>query len=129
MVRSDFRRRTGELKRLRARRPRLTFTAEWPEEARGGRASVALLRVAGCKGRRYKLRAVGMYSGRFGARAARVRVLRPRRAGYYIGRFGFGGTQLLVAGEDPAPMLLLVRRGRLEYVPAAEFPRCPGYRP
>jgi hypothetical protein len=127
-VRSDFRRRTGELKRPRAKRPAFVFTAEWPQEAQGGRASVTLHRLVGCNGQRLKLRKAATHRGRFGARRMRLRVVRPRR-GYYVGRFAFAGTPMLVPSVDPNPMLLLARRGRLEYVPASAFPTCPGYRP
>jgi hypothetical protein len=51
-VRSDFRRRTGTTKRDRSKRPRFAFEAEWPDVAQGGRASIALFRVKGCKGSR-----------------------------------------------------------------------------
>jgi hypothetical protein len=127
-VRSDFRRRTGRLARLRAKRPRFTFTAEWPAEANGGRATVKLLRVAGCRGRKYRLRAAATYRGRFGAKRLRLSIRRPR-AGFYLGRFSFSGTRYLRPSVDPNPMYLLARHDRLEYVPPNAFPPCPGYRP
>jgi len=123
-VRSDFRRRTGTIKRLRSRRPRFTFTAEWPDAARDGRGSVTLFRVAGCKRGSLKLRRLGIYRGRFDAERMRVRVRRPRAAGFYLGRFSFSGTHFLRAGVDPNPMLLVVLRDRLQFVEPREFPRC-----
>jgi hypothetical protein len=62
-VRSDFRRRVGQIARRRSKRPRMSFTAEWPDAAEGGRARVTLFRIAGCKGRRYKLRTVATSQG------------------------------------------------------------------
>ncbi len=123
-VRSDFRRRTGTIKRLRARRPRFTFTAEWPDLARHGRGSVTLFRVAGCKGGSQQLRRLATYRGRFDARRMRVRVRRPRVAGHYLGRFSFSGTHFVRAGVDPNPMLLIALRDRLQFVEPRDFPRC-----
>jgi hypothetical protein len=125
----DFRRRTGTIKRVRSKRPRFAFEAEWPDVAQGGRASIALFRVKGCKGSRYKLRKVATYRGRFGAKRMRLKIRRPRRVGYYFGRFAFSGTHVLRAGVDPNPVLLLALRGRVEFVSTREFPGCPGYRP
>ena len=124
-VRSDFRRRTGEIRRARSKRPRFTFTAEWPDVAAGGRGSVTLLRVRGCKGNRYRLRRIATHSGRFDATRLRVRMRRPRATGFYIGRFAFSGTHFLLPGVDPNPMFLLVRRHRVEFVIPREFPGCP----
>lgn len=128
-VRSDFRRRTGAIRRARSKRPRFTFTAEWPDLAAGGGGSIALFRVRGCKGSRYKLRRLASYRGRFDADRMRVRIRRPRRAGFYIGRFSFAGTHFLRPGVDPTPMQLVVVRGRIGFVDPRGFPRCPGYRP
>jgi hypothetical protein len=124
-VRSDFRRRTGRISRPRARRPRLSLTAEWPDVAQGGRASVKLLRVRGCRGERYRLRRVATYEGQFGPERMRLRVRRPR-AGYYIGRVSFAGTRFVRASRDPNLMLLLVQRGRIGFVTPFEFPPCSG---
>ena len=119
LVRSDFRRKLGELKRLRAKRPRFTFTAEYPEAAAGGTVRVTIFRADTCK-----LRKVGTYRGRFGARRARFTMRRPRRPGLYLGRFSFGGTALLNASTDPNPIRLLARRNRLEFASAFMYPRC-----
>jgi hypothetical protein len=123
-VGSDFQRRLGAVRRPRARRPRFTFTAEWPALAEGGRATVTLFRVTGCRGRRHRLRRVAAYRGTFGARNLRLAMRRPRR-GFYLGRLAFSGTRLLRAGEDPNPMLLTVQRGRMGFVDPRGFPRCP----
>jgi hypothetical protein len=122
-VRSDFRRRVGAIAKARSKRPRFTFKAEWPDVAAGGRASVTLFRVAGCKGKRYRLRKGATAKGRFGAKNLRLAVKRPR-AGYYLGRFSFSGTRFLRRSVDPNPLLLLARHDRLEYVPARDFPGC-----
>jgi hypothetical protein len=127
-VGSDFRRRLGEVSRPRAKRPRFTFTAEWPALAVGGRGTVQVSRVTGCRGRRYKLRRAGAFSGTFGARNLRVAMRRPRN-GFYLGSFVFSGTRLLRASTDPNPMFLTVKRGKMGFVDRAGFPRCPGYRP
>jgi hypothetical protein len=127
-VGSDFQRRLGEVRRPRTRRPRFTFTAEWPEFAAGGRATITLLRVTGCRGRNYRLRRVAAYRGRFGAKHLRISMRRPRGR-FFIGRFTFGGTRLLRAGVDPNPMLLTVQRKKMGFVDRRGFPRCPGYRP
>ncbi len=119
LVRSDFRRKLGELKRLRTKRPRFTFTAEFPEAAAGGAVRVTIFRANTCK-----LRKVGTYRGRFGPRRARFTMRRPRRPGLYLGRFSFGGTSLLNASTDPNPIRLLARSNRMEFAPASAFPRC-----
>ena len=126
-VRSDFRRKTGRIARPRSRRPRFTFTAEWPAFASGGRVTVTLYRVTGCNDRDYRLRRVSRARGKFGARNARVAVRRPRKKGYYIGRFAFGGTHFLRPSVDPAPMYLVAARRSFGY--ARTFARCPGYAP
>jgi hypothetical protein len=126
-VRSDFRRRSGRLDRTRARRPRFTFTAEWPAFAAGGRATITLFRVTGCNDREFRLRRSARFRGRFGARNARVSLRRPRKPGYYIGRFAFGGTRFLRASADPAPMFLVATRRKFGF--AGRFARCPGYAP
>ena len=126
-VRSDFRRRTGRLSRPRAKRPRFTFKAEWPAEAAGGRVTITLFRVTGCNDREYRLRRVTRFRGRFGARDARIALRRPNKPGFYIGRFAFGGTRLLRASTDPAPMFLSASRRSFGY--ARTFASCPGYLP
>jgi hypothetical protein len=123
-VRSDFRRRVGRISKPRSKRPRFTFTAEWPDVAAGGRARVTLFRVAGCKGRRYRLRRVATYRGRFGAKTARIAMRRPKRVGFYLGRFRFSGTHFLNASTDPNPLLLVALRDRVEYVPPRDFLPC-----
>jgi hypothetical protein len=128
-VRSDFRRRTGAISRPRAKRPRFSFAAEWPDVAAGGRGSVTLFRVRGCKGRSFKLRKLATYGGTFGAKRMRVTMRRPRAAGFYIGRFSFSGTHFLRASVDPNPMLLVALRDRVQFATPREFPACPGYRP
>jgi hypothetical protein len=126
-VRSDFRRKSGRISRTRAKRPRFTFAAEWPAFASGGRATVTLYRVTGCNDRDYRLRKVGRFRGRFGARSARVALRRPRKKGYYVGRFAFGGTHFLRASVDPVPMFLVATRRSFGF--ASRFARCPGYLP
>ena len=126
-VRSDFRRKSGRLDRTRARRPRFTFTAEWPEFATGGRATVTLYRVTGCVGLDYRLRRTARFRGRFGARNARIALRRPRKPGYYAGRFAFGGTRFLRASTDPALVYLVAKRRSFGF--ARSLPRCPGYSP
>jgi hypothetical protein len=124
-VRSDFRRRTGAIAHPRSKRPGFTFTAEWPDVANGGRGSVTLFRVRGCKGRSFKLRKVATYRGQFDAKRMRIKMRRPR-AGLYLGRFSFSGTHFLRASVDPNPMRLLASRGRLQFALPSEFVTCPG---
>ena len=126
-VRSDFRRKTGRLDRTRARRPRFTFTAEWPAFAAGGRATITVYRVTGCNGLDYRLRRTARFRGRFGARRAQVAIKRPRKPGYYAGRFAFGGTRFLRASADPRPVYLVAKRRSFGF--ARSLPRCPGYSP
>jgi hypothetical protein len=117
-VRSDFRRKLGQINRLRKKRPRFTFTAEFPEAAAGGAVRVTLFRANTCKRRK-----VATYRGRFGPERARFTMRRPR-PGLYLGRFSFGGTPLLNASTDPNPIRLLARRNRMEFAPASAYPRC-----
>ena len=126
-VRSDFRRRSGRLYRPKARRPRFTFTAEWPAEAVGGRVTITLYRVTGCRDRDFRLKRTARFRGRFGASRARIRLTRPAKPGYYLGRFAFGGTRFLRASSDPAPMFLSATKRSFGY--ARSFARCPGYSP
>ncbi len=128
-VRSDFRRRTGTIARPRGRRPRFTIRAEWPEEARGGRGTVTLFRVTGCRGQAFRLRRVATAAGQFGAKRMRLRLRRPRTAGFYLGRLAFSGTRFLRASVDPNPMLLVAVRNRLGYSDPRDFAHCPGYQP
>jgi hypothetical protein len=117
-VRSDFRRKLGQITRLRKKRPRFTFTAEFPEAAAGGAVRVTLFRANTCKRRK-----VATYRGRFGPKRARFTMRRPR-PGLYLGRFSFAGTPLLNASTDPNPIRLLARRNRMEFAPASAYPRC-----
>jgi hypothetical protein len=128
-VRSDFRRRTGTVSRPKASRVRFTFVAEWPEVAGGGRGTVTLSRVTGCKGAQFKLRKVQTASGTFDAKRMRLELKRPKAAGFYLGRFAFSGTRFLRRGDDPNPMLVLATRTKLGYSDPKAFPHCPGYRP
>jgi hypothetical protein len=127
-VASDFQRRLGEVSRQRAKRPRFTFTAEWPALAQGGRATVTIFRITGCRGRQYKLRRVGAYSGTFGAKNVRITMRRPRGR-FFVARFTFSGTRLLRAGTDPHRMFLTVLRRKMGFAEPLGFPYCPGYRP
>jgi hypothetical protein len=121
-VRSDFRRRSGRIDRTRARRPRFTFTAEYPAEAAGGKVTITLFRVTGCDGLAFRLRRVARFRGNFGATRARIALKRPKK-GYYLGRFAFGGTRFLRASSDPAPMFLSASKRSFGY--ARRFARCP----
>ena len=125
-VRSDFRRRTGRIARPRSKRPRFTFTAEWPDVANGGRGTVKLYRITGCRGRNFKLRKVATYRGRFGAKRMRITMRRPRVVGFYLGRFSFSGTHFLNKSTDPNPMRLLALRDRVGVRPGERVPRLPG---
>jgi hypothetical protein len=118
LVRSDFRRKLGKITKLRAKRPRFTFTAEYPEAAVGGAVRVTLFRADTCR-----LRKVGTYRGKFGPRRARFTMRRPR-PGLYLGRFSFGGTALLNKSTDPNPIRLLARHKRMEFAAADMYPRC-----
>jgi len=126
-VRSDFRRASGRLDRRRARRPRFTFTAEFPTEAAGGKATITLYRVTGCRDREFRLRRTARFRGSFGPKRVRITLERPAKPGYYIGRFGFGGTRFLRASSDPTPMFLAATKRTFGF--ARRFARCPGYLP
>ena len=121
-VRSDFRRRLGKVAKPRSKRPRFTFKAEWPGLSKGGRATVTVSRVRGCKGKRFKLRKFGTFKATFGAKKAQMRIKRPRADGYYLGRFAFSGTHFIRASVDPNPVYLLVENHRLGF--ASQFPGC-----
>jgi hypothetical protein len=123
-VLSDFRRLPARISSFRSKHPRLNIKAEWPAEARGGRAGIALSRVKGCKGKRLKLRKIATYRAVFGARRARIKLRRPR-AGFYLARFSFSGSHFLRTAVDAVPMQLVERRRRLEFADPQEFPNCP----
>jgi hypothetical protein len=129
-VRTDFRRAKGRISRAKTKRPRLTFGAEWPDLVVGASASVKLSRVAGCKGKRYKLRSTRRYRGRFGATSMRVTIRRPRTTGFYYGSVTFKGSPYVRAGVDPFPLLLTkTRKRRVGFADPRVFPACPGYKP
>jgi hypothetical protein len=123
-VLSDFRRLPARISSFRSRHPRMNIRAEWPAEASGGRAAIALSRVKGCKGKRLKLRKIATYRAVFGAKRARIKLRRPR-AGFYLARFSFSGSHFLRAAVDPVPMQLVVQRRRLEFAAPQAFPSCP----
>jgi hypothetical protein len=129
-VRTDFRRAKGRISRARTKRPRLTFGAEWPDLVAGASASVKLSRVAGCKGKKYKLRSTRRYRGRFGPKSLRVTIRRPRKTGFYYGSVTFKGSPYVRAGVDPYPLLLTkTRKKRVGFADPQAFPACPGYKP
>jgi hypothetical protein len=123
-VRSDFRRKLGTVSKRGAKRPRFAFKAEWPGLAKGGRAKVTVFRVRGCKGDGHKLRRFATFRGTFGAKRVRMRMRRPRAAGFYLGRFAFSGTRFLRAGVDPNPVLLRVTKRRMGFADPRAFPHC-----
>jgi hypothetical protein len=125
VVRTDFRRKLGKVAKRGAKRPRFRFIAEWPAAAKGGRATIRVFRVRGCKGSRYKLRKVSTVRGRFGAKRLELRIRRPRAGGFYIATVAFAGTQLVRAGVDPNPVLLLVANKRFGFADPHNFPHCP----
>jgi hypothetical protein len=129
-VRTDFRRAKGRISRARTKRPRLTFAAEWPDLVAGTGATLKLSRVAGCKGKKYKLRSTKRYRGRFGPKSMRVTIRRPRKLGFYYGSFTYKGGPYVRAGVDPFPILLTkTRKKRVGFVDPQAFPACPGYKP
>ena len=129
-VRTDFRRAKGRISRAKTKRPRLTFGAEWPDLVVGASASVKFSRVAGCKGKKYKLRSTKRYRGRFGPKTMRVTIRRPRKTGFYYGSVTFKGSPYVRAGVDPFPLLLTkTRKKRVGFADPQAFPRCPGYKP
>jgi hypothetical protein len=119
-VLSDFRYQLGRILRARTKRPRFTFRAEWPAEARGGRGALRLYRVTGCGRTKYKLRRAGTFRAAFGARRVEIALRRPR-AGFYIGRIAFGGTRFLRPMPFTDRLLMGVRRGRLKFLSTSEF--------
>ena len=128
-VRTDFRRAKGRISRAKTKHPRLTFGAEWPDLVVGATASVKLSRVAGCRGKKYKLRSTTRYRGRFGAKSVRVTIRRPRKVGFYYGSVTFKGSPYVRAGVDPFPVLLTTTKKRMGFADPQAFPLCPGYKP
>lgn len=123
-VHSDFRYLLARITRARTRRPKLTFRAEWPALAQGGRATLKLRRVTGCTRKRYKTRKAGTFRAPFGAKRAQVTVKRPR-PGYYLAFFAFNGTHFLKPVRDPQPFFIFVdSRRRFQEVPQREFFAC-----
>ena len=126
-VRSDFRRRTGRISRPRSKRPRFTFTAEWPDFAeRRPRHRDALPRDGLQRPRLPPAQGRPLPRALRRAHAQR-RAPPPRKKGFYIGRFAFGGTHFLRASVDPVPMFLVATRRSFGF--ARTFARCPGYLP
>jgi hypothetical protein len=122
-VRTDFRRRTGRIST--PKRPRFTLRAEFPAAAAGGRVTVTVYRIRGCKKTRgFRLRKAASASGRFGPKNVRLRIRRPRAHAYYLGRVAFAGTRFVRRSVDPNPMLLRVVRHRLQYAQPYELPAC-----
>jgi hypothetical protein len=125
VVRTDFRRKLGKVAKRGAKRPRFRFVAEWPAAAKGGRATVRVFRLRGCKASRYKLRKVATVRGRFGTKRLQLRIRRPRAGGFYLATVAFAGTPLVRAGIDPDPVLLLVAHKRFGFADPRAFPHCP----
>jgi len=125
-VRSDFRRSEGRITKSRTKHPLVRLTAEFPEVAAGGVGKITLRRLAGCKGTRPTLKAVGTFKARFDAKGhATLRLRRPRPS-YYLGTVSFSGTRFYTKSVDPSPALLRVTDDRrLTYVSPLAFPQCP----
>jgi hypothetical protein len=123
-VLSDFRRYPARLAKVRRKSVQLQVKAEWPGVSNGGRASLTIRRITGCKRHKYRLRKAGTFRGHFGPKRLQLTLKRPRRGGYYIGTFAFGGTQFVRATTDPNPMLLHVGREFVEFAAGSELPRC-----
>jgi hypothetical protein len=119
-VGSDFRYLQGRILKPRARRPKLTFRAEWRPEAQGGRGTVRLYRVTGCTRKKYKLRRAGTFSAAFGAKRVEIPIRRPR-SGYFIATFAFGGTKYLRPMRATGQIRLGVPKGRLKVLAPIEF--------
>jgi hypothetical protein len=116
-VRSDFRRRSGRFAHPRARRPTITFKAEWPAESAGGKARLKLYRFAGCG---YKK--AGTFRGRFTAKGLKLRIRRPKLADFYVGVLRFGGSRLIRKSDDPRLVDLIVKKRKIGFVRAV--PQC-----
>jgi hypothetical protein len=124
-VRTDFRRAKGRVSKPKSKRPRLSFTAEWPAQSAGGRVSITLGRAVGCRrGHRYKLRSTKRYGGTFGAKQLKLAVRRPRKQGYYYGRVSFKGTELVRPSVDPFPLFMRRLKKRFGFVDPRGFPLC-----
>jgi hypothetical protein len=134
-VHSDFLRQQGRISSPRSRRPKITFTAQFPEAAAGGRLTFHFRQVNGCKrtglrSQTYKFVSDIVSKGRFGANTATV-TLRPPKpdkfAGirFFLGTLNFGGTHFLNKGTDPnASYLALTAKGVLSFVAPNRFPLC-----
>jgi len=123
-VLSDFRRYPARLAKVRRKSVQLQVKAEWPGVSNGGRASLTIRRITGCKRHKYRLRKAGTFRGRFGPKRLQLTLERPGRGGFYIGTFAFGGTRYVRATTDPNPMLLHVGREFVEFATGSELPRC-----
>jgi hypothetical protein len=123
-VDSDFRRRPATIRHVRSKRPQVRVVAEWPDAAAGGTAKLTLLRVTGCRGKKYRLRRTATYRARFGAERARITVRRPRRPGHFLGRLRFSGTRFLHASVDPEPLPILTTERKFGFVSPLAFPVC-----
>jgi len=112
----------------RAAHPLFTFTAEFPDAASGGKATLKLRRLARCRGKRYVFKTVGTYRGVFDAKGrAKVRIRRQRKVAYYLGVLRFAGTRFYRASTDPNGVLLQVPfKGGIEFVDPRDYPQCPG---
>ncbi len=116
-VLSDFRRGTAAIAGRRSRKPRFGITAEWPAEAVGGNAKLALYRA--CTRRK-----IATGTATFGAAKTRIALKRPRRPGFYLGVLSFGGTHFVRQSTDPLPLLLAATRKKIGFVSPRSFPQC-----
>jgi hypothetical protein len=134
-VHSDFLRQLGRISSPRSRRPKITFTAQFPEAAVGGKVTFHFRQVNGCKrtgprSQTYKFASNSTSKGRFGARTATVTLHPPapdKFAGkrFFLGTLDFGGTHFLNMGTDPnASYLVLSAKGLLSFVSPTSFPLC-----
>jgi len=125
-VLSDFRRVQTRIVRPRSRQPIFDITAEFRAASAGGRGKLKLARFVRCRRSGHVFRKTETYRATFDAKGhARFRTERPRRRlGFYTANVSFGGTQLVRAGADANPILLLARRKRIEFVGPQDYPRC-----
>ena len=136
-VHSDFRRARGLITGAHSRRPKIAFTAEFPEAAAGGRLSFRFREVDSSSCRRtgprtqtYRYKSNATYKATFTSKTATVTLRTPagskaKGIRYYLGTVSFGGTHYINRSTDPNLSYLKVTdRGVLSFVAPNRFPLC-----
>jgi hypothetical protein len=123
VVLSDFQRVRGALAGPRSKKPRFSFTAQFPAASAGGSGKLVVRQITRCQRHKYVFKKVASATAKFDSKGrAKFTIKHPRGDAYYVGTLSFGGTRLIRKSVDPQGVLLSNRSGMLAFV--ARIPAC-----